>query len=58
MAIMPLRNRGIYPCNAPKASPRIGSISGAMIMAPIITAALFDSKPKVAIAQEPMIKAR
>ena len=33
----------------PKASPRMGSMSGAISMAPIMTAALFDNNPKVAM---------
>jgi hypothetical protein len=35
------------------AMPRIGSIKGATIIAPMITAGLLASNPNVAITQEP-----
>ena len=58
MAVKPLRNKTTFPSKAANAIPRIGNIKGATIIAPIMTAVLLESNPKVAIMQEPTIKTR
>ena len=40
------------PRTMPRLKPKIAAIKGATSMAPIITAALFCSKPKVAMADD------
>jgi len=47
-----LRNNFKSPSNTPNANPRKGSINGAMIIAPMMTAVLLLIRPNVAIRQE------
>jgi len=49
---MERRSKSMSPSRAAKAIARIGSISGAISIAPIMTAVLLLIRPKVAIAQE------
>ena len=66
IAVSDLRNKTLSPTNVENAKHLIGSISGATIIAPIITAALLESSPSVAIlrrrgyaiAQAPTVKAK